>query len=243
MNRASVYEYFEKNKLAAVLRGGKDDVLKTADRLVLGGVRILEVTFTVRGADDVIKELRTRYNCGARDDVEVNNCGGGAERLGIVSRIDKANNTVADNGCGTDNGGVIVGAGTVLDAETARAAILAGAEFVVSPAASAEVVKLCNRYSAAVFPGIATATELLSVLEYGADFVKLFPADIAVLKALRAPFPNVKFMVTGGVSLRNLDDWFAAGASACGAGSNLTASSDAEKWIKKITAAGIKKRA
>lgn len=120
---------------------------------------------------------------------------------------------------------VIIGCGTVLDVETARIAILNGAEFVVSPMLDIEILKLCNRYSIAVCPGIATPTELKTALEYGVELVKLFPADIFKpngLKAMKAPFPNAKIMPTGGVTLDNLGDWFKAGAYCVGAGSMLT---------------------
>ncbi|MDR2091193.1 MAG: bifunctional 4-hydroxy-2-oxoglutarate aldolase/2-dehydro-3-deoxy-phosphogluconate aldolase [Clostridiales bacterium] len=195
MDKYGFFEALKKQKIAAVLRGDGAEVLTAAERLVRGGVKILEITFTVFGAAELIGEIRAKYG----------------------------------------GGGVIVGAGTVLDAETARTAILAGAEFIVSPVAAAEVVRLCNRYSVAVIPGVATATELLSVLENGADFVKLFPADINILRALKAPFPNARFMVTGGVGLENLAEFFRAGAEAVGAGSNLTGkNADIKKWIDLV---------
>jgi 2-dehydro-3-deoxyphosphogluconate aldolase/(4S)-4-hydroxy-2-oxoglutarate aldolase len=194
--RDKIYGFIRENKLAAVLRGGADEAGAAAARLVEGGVKILEVTFTVKGAERLLNELSERY-----------------KPLGVT-----------------------VGAGTVLDSETARIAILNGAEFIVTPAAAVGVIKACNRYSAAVIPGIATATELLSVLEYGADFVKLFPADLKVLKALKGPFPNVSFMTTGGVDLNNLSEWFKAGAAAVGAGGSLTGESVGviRKWVEAV---------
>ena len=99
---------------------------------------------------------------------------------------------------------IVFGAGTVLDPETARAAILAGALFVVSPVLNHEVIRLCRRYDTAVMPGALTPTEVLSAWESGADIVKVFPADLggpAYLKALHGPLPQVRLMPTGGVDL------------------------------------------
>ncbi|MDR0696707.1 MAG: bifunctional 4-hydroxy-2-oxoglutarate aldolase/2-dehydro-3-deoxy-phosphogluconate aldolase [Christensenellaceae bacterium] len=130
---------------------------------------------------------------------------------------------------------VLIGAGTVLDAQTARIAILNGAEFIVTPSVCLDVVKICNRYSTAVIPGIQTPTDLISVLEYGIDFVKLFPSNIMTLKSLRGPFPNVKFMATGGISKDNLRDWLDAGVNAVGAGSELCMpDADIGLWLSII---------
>ena len=131
------------------------------------------------------------------------------------------------------NSDVIIGAGTVLDPETARTAILAGAEFIVMPVVSEKTIKLCNRYSVACIPGIQTPNELFSALELGVDFVKLFPGNLAMLKALKGPFPNARFMITGGVTLANIPEWLNAGASALGA-SSLTPE-NASEWIKTTT--------
>ncbi|MDR2266415.1 MAG: bifunctional 4-hydroxy-2-oxoglutarate aldolase/2-dehydro-3-deoxy-phosphogluconate aldolase [Christensenellaceae bacterium] len=133
------------------------------------------------------------------------------------------------------NSDVLFGSGTILDAQTARASIMCGAQFVVSPCVSCEVLKLCNIYSIAVIPGVYTPTEVVQALEYGVDFLKLFPADLKILKALQGPFPNVKFLTTGGVSIDNLKDWLEAGASAVGAGSELLKpNADIERWVKTI---------
>jgi 2-dehydro-3-deoxyphosphogluconate aldolase / (4S)-4-hydroxy-2-oxoglutarate aldolase len=120
---------------------------------------------------------------------------------------------------------VLVGAGTVLDAETARLAILAGAKFILSPAFDAEVVRLCNRYQVVSMPGVATATEVVSALAAGADIVKIFPADTLgpeFFKALLAPLPHAPLMPSGGVTLKNMKTWFANGAVAVGVGGSLT---------------------
>jgi len=119
---------------------------------------------------------------------------------------------------------VLLGAGTVLDAETARAAILAGAEFIVAPTLDPEVIEVCRRYSKVVIPGAFTPTEILTAWQWGADFVKVFPASFggpSYLKAIRGPLPQVKLMPVGGVSLENTADFIKAGAAAVGVGGNL----------------------
>ncbi len=121
-------------------------------------------------------------------------------------------------------GEALIGAGTVLDAESARTAMLAGAEFIVAPTLSLDVIDMCHRYDKVVIPGAYTPTEILSAWEHGADFVKLFPAEIggpAYLKAVRAPLPYVKLIPVGGVSVETAGAFIRAGASALGVGSNL----------------------
>jgi 2-dehydro-3-deoxyphosphogluconate aldolase/(4S)-4-hydroxy-2-oxoglutarate aldolase len=119
---------------------------------------------------------------------------------------------------------VIFGAGTVLDTETGRAAILAGADFVVSPTLNLELVKLCNRYSIPVAPGCYSPTEVLTGWEAGADFVKLFPASVGgpdLVKAILAPLPQVRIIPVGGVDLDTAADFIRKGAAALGVGSSL----------------------
>ncbi|MCI0700874.1 MAG: bifunctional 4-hydroxy-2-oxoglutarate aldolase/2-dehydro-3-deoxy-phosphogluconate aldolase [Planctomycetia bacterium] len=119
---------------------------------------------------------------------------------------------------------VLLGAGTVLDPETARSAILAGAEFIVAPTINLEVIKLCRRYDKLVMPGAFTPTEVLSAWEAGADIVKVFPADVlgpAFFKALRGPLPQVKLMPTGGVDLSTASEFLKAGAVCLGVGGQL----------------------
>jgi len=121
-------------------------------------------------------------------------------------------------------GEVVFGAGTVLDAESARLAILAGAQFIVSPGLKFEVIELCRRYSIPVFPGAYTPTEILSAWEAGADMVKVFPASVggpAFIKALKAPLPQVELIPVGGVTIANTAEFIRAGASAVGVGSDL----------------------
>jgi 2-dehydro-3-deoxyphosphogluconate aldolase / (4S)-4-hydroxy-2-oxoglutarate aldolase len=120
--------------------------------------------------------------------------------------------------------GFLLGAGTVLDAETARLAILAGASFVVSPVFRPEVITTCHRYDVAVMPGCYTPTEILAAWDAGADLVKVFPATSlgpGFFRDVRGPLPQVKLMPTGGVSLDNAGDWIRAGAVAVGVGTAL----------------------
>jgi 2-dehydro-3-deoxyphosphogluconate aldolase/(4S)-4-hydroxy-2-oxoglutarate aldolase len=119
-----------------------------------------------------------------------------------------------------------LGAGTVLDPETARIAILAGAKFVVSPAVNPNTARLCNRYQIPYMPGAATICEVIEAMECGADIVKVFPGEIlgpAFVKAVKGPLPQANLMPTGGVSLENVALWINAGAVAIGVGGNLTA--------------------
>jgi len=120
---------------------------------------------------------------------------------------------------------VIVGAGTVLDAETARACILAGAQFIVSPALNLDTISCCHRYSIAVMPGALTPTEVVQAWTAGADFVKVFPAGAMgganYIKSLKAPLPQIELVPTGGVSLKTAADFIRAGASALGVGADL----------------------
>ena len=120
---------------------------------------------------------------------------------------------------------LIVGAGTVLDSETARAAILAGAEYIVSPGFDLETAKLCNRYQVPYLPGCMTITEIVRAMEAGCDIVKLFPGSLpgpSYVKAVKGPLPQANIMPTGGVNLNNVAEWINAGVVAVGTGSDLT---------------------
>lgn len=119
---------------------------------------------------------------------------------------------------------VVFGAGTVLDPETGRAAIMAGADFVVSPTLNLKLVELCNRYSIPVVPGCYSPTEVLAGWEAGADFIKLFPASFGgpgLVKAILAPLPQVRIIPVGGVNLDTAADFVRSGAAALGVGSSL----------------------
>ena len=124
------------------------------------------------------------------------------------------------------NENVVIGAGTVLDPETARAVILAGANYVVSPGLNLETIKLCNRYRVPMLPGVMTPTEAIQALEAGVDIIKVFPGNIvgpAMIKSLLGPLPQGEFMPSGGVDVDNVAAWLKAGACAVGTGSSLTA--------------------
>jgi 2-dehydro-3-deoxyphosphogluconate aldolase/(4S)-4-hydroxy-2-oxoglutarate aldolase len=119
---------------------------------------------------------------------------------------------------------VLFGAGSVLDSETARAAILAGADFIVAPSLDLRVIELCNRYSIPVMPGAYTPTEILTAWQAGADMVKLFPADFGgagYMKAILAPFPQIEIVPVGGVNLDTAASFIKNGAVALGVGSSL----------------------
>ena len=125
-----------------------------------------------------------------------------------------------------NSGEIIIGAGTVLDPETARIAILSGAQYIVSPSFNPDTVRLCNRYQIASMPGAMTIKEVIDVMESGADVVKVFPGELygpKIIKAIKGPIPQAPLMPTGGVSLDNVDEWIKAGAVAVGVGGSLTA--------------------
>ncbi|MBY5033694.1 bifunctional 2-keto-4-hydroxyglutarate aldolase/2-keto-3-deoxy-6-phosphogluconate aldolase [Streptococcus gallolyticus] len=136
-----------------------------------------------------------------------------------------------------DRPDVVIGAGTVLDAETARMAILAGAKFVVSPAFNAEAATLCNRYAIPYMPGCMTLTEITTALEAGCEVVKVFPSGVlgtGFISSIKSPLPQVQVMVTGGVNLNNAPDWLSAGADAIGIGGEFNKLS-AQGEFAKIT--------
>lgn len=120
---------------------------------------------------------------------------------------------------------MILGAGTVLDPETARASMLAGAEFFVTPSLKLSTIEMCHRYSKVIMPGALTPTEVLAAWEAGADLVKIFPCGNVggpkYIRALKAPFPQIEMVPTGGVSLENAAEFFRAGASAVAVGSEM----------------------
>jgi 2-dehydro-3-deoxyphosphogluconate aldolase / (4S)-4-hydroxy-2-oxoglutarate aldolase len=117
-----------------------------------------------------------------------------------------------------------LGAGTVLDTETARQVILAGAKYIVAPVLNLDVITLCHRYDVAIMPGCFTPTEILTAWQAGADLIKVFPATAlgpSYFKDVRAPLPQVRLMPTGGVTMENAGEWIKAGAVAIGVGSAL----------------------
>ena len=192
MSRFEKYEILKtltEERIVAVIRGNSTkEVIDTVEACSEGGIKAIEVTYTIRTASEVISHFASREE-------------------------------------------LIVGAGTVLDPETARTAILAGAKFIVGPNFSKDVAVLCNRYQVPYIPGCQTVNEVISALESGCDLIKLFPGnnfDYSYLNALKAPVPKVKFMVTGGVNMDNISTWLKSGADAVGVGGNLVKGSREE---------------
>ena len=142
----------------------------------------------------------------------------------------------------------VVGAGTVLDAETARACILAGAQFIVSPALDVGTIEMCRRYSVALMAGALTPTEVVNAWSAGADVVKIFPCGAvggaSYIRALKAPFPQIALMPTGGVSLKTAADFIQAGSFALGVGSDLINAKAMleEDWSTLATSVSAKAR-
>lgn len=134
-----------------------------------------------------------------------------------------------------DDPEVCIGAGTVLEPITARIAIMAGAEFIVSPSFDEEVAKMCNLYQIPYMPGCMTITEIQTAMSFGSDIVKVFPGSVVgqgFISAVKAPFPYVNIMPTGGVNLENMKDWFAKGVVVVGAGGNLVGPAEKGDFAK-----------
>lgn len=151
---------------------------------------------------------------------------GGINAIEITFTVPGALRIVEELAARYQDGSVIIGAGTVLDSETARSAILAGAQYIVSPCLNAETVKLCNRYQVPCMPGAMTIKEVVECMEAGADIIKIFPGELfgpKIIKAIKGPLPQAVLMPTGGVSVDNVGEWIRAGAAAVGAGGSLTA--------------------
>lgn len=152
-------------------------------------------------------------------------CQGGIKNIEVTYTTPEAGKVIRElRGSVTDKD-VVIGAGTVLDDITARDAILAGAQFVVSPHFDAKIATVCNRYTIPYLPGCGSVTEILQALESGVDVVKLFPGGLlgaSFIKDVHGPIPHVEMMPSGGVSLDNLDQWLGNGAWGVGVGSALT---------------------
>lgn len=149
---------------------------------------------------------------------------GGITVLEVSTTFPGALDIMRSTAASHKSSGLILGAGTVADSETAKLCIDAGAEFIVSHCFSEEVANLCNRYGVAYMPGVGTVTEIVRAMEWGADVVKAFPGEVLgpkFIKAVHGPLPNAQIMPIGGVSPNNLEDWFLAGAFAVGLGSAL----------------------
>ena len=171
------------------------------------------VVAVIRGADaDTVVDIARAVHAGGVTAVEVT-----ADTPGVMDLIAEVTAALAEED-------VIVGAGTILDGETARSAILAGAEFVVSPSVSTDAIEVCNRYGVPVAPGAATPTEAVTAYEAGADIVKVFPASslgVGYVKSLTGPLGHIPLLPTGGVDAENAGDFIDAGAAAVGVGSAL----------------------
>lgn len=175
----------ESGVVAVVRAESKEQGMKIIEAVKAGGIKALEITLTVPGAVDIIKELVELY----KDE------------------------------------DVIIGAGTVLDPESARACILAGAKYIVSPYFDEATVKMCNRYAVPVMPGVMTPKEVVAALEFGVDICKVFPGNAfgpSIIGAFKGPMPQGNYMPTGGVDLDNVSEWISKGAIAVGVGSVLT---------------------
>lgn len=151
---------------------------------------------------------------------------GGAAAIEITFTVPGATAVIEALAKQYSSGEILIGAGTVLDPETARIAILAGAQYIVSPSVSPETARLCNRYQIPYMPGACTMREIVDAMECGADIVKLFPGETlgpAFVKAVKGPLPQASLMPTGGVAVDNVAEWIKAGAVAVGVGGSLTA--------------------
>jgi len=178
-------EQLKTNGIVAVIRAeSRGQALKIVDFAYQGGIKAIEITMTIPGAIDAIKDISSKFS--------------------------------------TE---LLIGAGTILDSETARLAILAGAEFIVSPHLDIEIIKTANRYQKVVIPGAMTVREVILSMEHGADVVKIFPSGLfgpEIIKAIKGPLPQAPLMPTGGINLNNLQEWFKAGVFCVGVGSSLT---------------------
>lgn len=195
MIKMKVLKALEDCGVVAVVRGNTKEIgVKISEACIKGNVKAIEVTYTNKFANDIIKELHEKYN--KFEDV-------------------------------------VIGAGTVLDSETARIAILAGAKYIVSPSFSEETAKLCNRYKVPYVPGVMTINEIVKAHENGVDIVKVFPGSAfgpGYIGAIKGPLPYASVMVTGGVNLENIDLWKKAGVDLVGIGGELNKLGESGKF-------------
>ncbi len=160
---------------------------------------------------------------------------GGCPSIELTFTVPGADKVIEELAKKYSGGEMLLGAGTVLDSETARIAILSGANYIVSPGFDLETAKLCNRYRLPYMAGCMTITEVIRAMEAGVDIVKIFPADLfgpKIIKDIRGPLPHAKMMPTGGVDVSNVKEWIKAGAVAVGAGSSLTAGAKTGDYAK-----------
>ncbi|ADO77020.1 bifunctional 2-keto-4-hydroxyglutarate aldolase/2-keto-3-deoxy-6-phosphogluconate aldolase [Halanaerobium praevalens] len=150
---------------------------------------------------------------------------GGIEAIEITMTVPGAVSLIKNLTNEYSKDDILIGAGSVLDAETARTCILAGAEYIVSPSLDKETIAMCNRYQKAVIPGAMSVTEIVEAMKNGADIIKIFPATLfgpKIIKAVKGPLPQAPLIPTGGVSLDNVKEWIRAGSFAVGVGSSLS---------------------
>lgn len=182
---------YEAGALAIVRAETLEKASEIADGCIKGGIPVMEMSFTLNNAGDIIEGLTKKYG---------------------------------DNLC--------VGAGTVLDSETARHAILKGAQFIIAPNYSPEVAKICNRYQIPYAPGCTSITEAVDALSMGAAFIKAFPiSDFygpKLVKVFKTPIPDMPILASGGINLGNLSEWLENGVDVCGFGGLLTKGSSDE---------------
>lgn len=194
MQRVETLEKLTQAGVIAVVRANTGEkAIKIVDKLISGGIKGIELTFSVPNAPQVIEALAQKYS----------------------------------------DQDVVIGAGTVLDAITARLAIIAGAQYIVSPSFDIETAKLANLYQIPYLAGAMTITEMKLALEYGVDIIKLFPgseASPSMVKAVKAPLPQANIMPTGGVNLDNMHEWIEAGVVAVGVGGSLLKPADNDDW-------------
>ena len=163
---------------------------------------------------------------------------GGCRSIELTFTVPRAHRVIEELAKRYSQGEMLLGAGTVLDSETARIAILSGANYIVSPGFSNQCAKLCNRYRLPYMAGCMTLTEVITAMEAGVDIIKIFPGNVfgsQIIKDIKAPLPQAKMMPTGGVSISNVGLWIEAGAVAVGVGSSLTAGAKSDDWAS-ITA-------
>jgi 2-dehydro-3-deoxyphosphogluconate aldolase/(4S)-4-hydroxy-2-oxoglutarate aldolase len=151
---------------------------------------------------------------------------GGVVALEITFTVPGAAMVIEELSKRFSRGEILLGAGTVLDPETARVALLAGAQYIISPSLNPDTARLCNRYQVPYMPGVATPREVVEAMECGTDIIKVFPGESlgpTFVKAVKAPLPQAQLMPTGGVSVKNVAEWIKAGAVAVGVGGSLVA--------------------
>lgn len=194
MKRYNILQQMINSGVVAVVRANSPEkATKIVDAIIDGGIKSIELTYSVPQANEVIKELKDKYK-------------------------DK---------------GIIIGAGTVLEPISARLAIIAGAQFIVSPCFDKEVAKLCNLYQVPYIPGVLTPSEVKIALEYGSEVIKLFPGDISgakMIKDLKGPFPDLNVLPSGGVNVDNIADWIKSGATMVSAGTSLSAPAEKDDF-------------